>query len=232
MSEPNGCAAPCHHGDSYCINCDLLVGLDGLHVVGVERDDGGGLRVRVESAPQVMGCPRSGVGRLQPWQAAGASGRQPVFRPAGGAVVAETDLGMSGAVVPGWPANSGTAWKVWASIKPILQAAVDDESRFAGVTTLGVDEHIWHHVSPVKRGPKELTGMVDLTRDKQGRIRARLLDLVPGRSGTVDADWLKARGDTFRKRSRSPLWTRFVDSRTPSTTNCRMRPPCSTRSMS
>ena len=40
MSEPTGCAGPCHRHDSYCNNCDLLVGLDGLHVVGVERDDG------------------------------------------------------------------------------------------------------------------------------------------------------------------------------------------------
>ena len=37
--------------------------------------------------------------------------------------------------------------------------------------------------------------MVDLTRDKDGRTRARLLDLVPGRSGTVYKDWLKARGE-------------------------------------
>jgi len=40
--------------------------------------------------------------------------------------------------------------------------------------------------------------MVDLTRDASGRTRARLLDLVPGRSGAAYADWLKARGDTFR----------------------------------
>jgi len=56
-----------------------------------------------------------------------------------------------------------------------------------GFEVLGVDEHLWHHVStkPVAdggRGPKELTGMVDLTRDATGRVRARLLDLVPGRS--------------------------------------------------
>ena len=44
-----------------CNNCDLLVGLDGLHVVGVERDDGGGLRVSVESAPIEVGCPACGV---------------------------------------------------------------------------------------------------------------------------------------------------------------------------
>jgi transposase len=40
--------------------------------------------------------------------------------------------------------------------------------------------------------------MVDLTRDQHGRVRARLLDLVPGRSGKVYADWLQARGEAFR----------------------------------
>ncbi len=40
--------------------------------------------------------------------------------------------------------------------------------------------------------------MVDLSRDSKGRTRARLLDLVPGRSGAVYADWLKERNETFR----------------------------------
>jgi transposase len=40
--------------------------------------------------------------------------------------------------------------------------------------------------------------MVDLTRDQHGRVRARLLDLIPGRSGKVYADWLQARGEAFR----------------------------------
>ena len=100
----------------------------------------------------------------------------------------------------------GTGWRtVWDSIKPLLQAADDDEARFAGVAVLGVDEHVWHHVStkPVEeggRGPKELTGMVDLTRDANGHTRARLLDLVPGRSGAVYKDWLDERGEAFRAR--------------------------------
>ena len=41
--------------------------------------------------------------------------------------------------------------------------------------------------------------MVDLTRDKDGHVRARLLDLVPGRSGEAYTSWLRDRGDTFRK---------------------------------
>ncbi len=48
------------------------------------------------------------------------------------------------------------------------------------------------------RGPKQLTGMVDLTPDGDGKPRARLLDLVPGRSGKVYSDWLAERGQEFR----------------------------------
>ena len=86
---------------------------------------------------------------------------------------------------------------------PLLEQMAADESRFDGVTALGVDEHVWHHVStkPIEdggRGPKELTGMVDLSRDSKGRTRARLLDLVPGRSGAAYAQWLKARNEAFR----------------------------------
>ena len=56
----------------------------------------------------------------------------------------------------------------------------------------------WHHVSEKSRGPKALTGMVDLTRDQEGHVQARLLDLVPGRSGKAYGDWLTARSPAFR----------------------------------
>ena len=46
-------------------------------------------------------------------------------------------------------------------------------------------------------GPRELTGIVDLTRGKD-HPTARLLDLVPGRSGTVHENWLEERGEDFR----------------------------------
>ena len=40
--------------------------------------------------------------------------------------------------------------------------------------------------------------MVDLTRDQHGQVRARLLDLVPGRSGeTVYTTGCTERGDAF-----------------------------------
>ncbi len=40
--------------------------------------------------------------------------------------------------------------------------------------------------------------MVDLTRDEQGRTRAQMLDLVPGRSGPAYAGWLTQRAEAFR----------------------------------
>nr|WP_268235559.1 transposase [Kocuria dechangensis] len=39
--------------------------------------------------------------------------------------------------------------------------------------------------------------IVDHTRDEHERVRARLLDLVPGRSGAAYADWLVERGEAF-----------------------------------
>ena len=42
--------------------------------------------------------------------------------------------------------------------------------------------------------------MVNLTRDADGRARARLLDLVPGRSGQAYTTWLRGRGEDFRSR--------------------------------
>ncbi len=104
------------------------------------------------------------------------------------------------ATIQGLARQLGTSWKtVWRAVEPELVKLAADESRFENVTSLGVDEHVWHHVDPRRRGPKELTGMVDLTRDSQGKTRARLLDLVPGRSGKAYSTWLGERGDAFRK---------------------------------
>ena len=57
MSEPT---LSCRARGGYCQRCDLLVGLDGLHVTAVDRD-GGRLVVGVESEPSLMGCPACGV---------------------------------------------------------------------------------------------------------------------------------------------------------------------------
>ena len=86
---------------------------------------------------------------------------------------------------------------MWSHIKACLQAKSDEPARFAGVRVLGVDEHVWHHQDRRCRGPRELTGIVYLTRGKD-HSTALLLDLVPGRSGIVHEHWLSERGEYFR----------------------------------
>ena len=107
-------------------------------------------------------------------------------------------LRFEGATIAGLARQLATTWNtVWSHIKPCLQAVSDDPARFAGVQVLGVDEHVWHHQDRRRRGPRELTGIADLTRGKD-HPTARLLDLVPGRSGTVYKNWLAERGKDFR----------------------------------
>ena len=106
-------------------------------------------------------------------------------------------LRFEGATIAGLARQLATTWNtVWSHIKPCLQAASDDPARFTGVQVLGVDEHVWHHQDRRRRGPRELTGIVDLTRGKD-HPTARLLDLVPGRSGTVYKNGAE-RGEDFR----------------------------------
>src|SRR5450756_2333958 len=114
------------------------------------------------------------------------------------------------------------------AVRPCLERLAADESRFSGVTAMGVDERVWYHTrhkSATKR-PTMLTGMVDLTRDQQGRTRARLLDLVPRthwqgvhRLARRPQPGVPARCDGSRP------WTRFAATPTPSTpSSTRLRP--------
>jgi len=45
---------------------------------------------------------------------------------------------------------------------------------------------------------RDVTVMVDLTRGADGRLRSRLLDALPGRSGTAYKTWLDTQTEEFR----------------------------------
>jgi transposase len=78
---------------------------------------------------------------------------------------------------------------LWRAVRAEAARRTSQPQRARGVRTLGVDEHIWR---PSHHGrDRAVTAMVDLTRDEQGRLHARLIDIVPGRSGTAYANWLK-----------------------------------------
>ena len=138
-------------------------------------------------------------------------------------------LRFEGATIAGLARQLATTWNtVWSHIKPCLQAASDDPARFAGVQVLGVDERRVASPGLTPPGPRELTGIVDLTRGKD-HPTARLLDLVPGRSGTVYKNWLAERGEDFRAGVRiATLDPLPGTARTPLTTRTKTQPACST----
>ncbi len=90
----------------------------------------------------------------------------------------------------------GVGWHVlWRPVAREAALRAADPNRLSGVAVLGVDEHVWR---PGRRGGRDATCMVDLTRAEDGLLRARLLDLVPGRSGTVYRTWLEEQTEAFR----------------------------------
>jgi len=91
----------------------------------------------------------------------------------------------------------GVDWHTcWDAVEVEAARRLADPGRLEGVQVLGVDEHIWRP-SRVGDANRAVTGMVDLTRNAHGQLHARLLDVVPGRSGTAYAGWLKDQSNTF-----------------------------------
>jgi transposase len=74
-----------------------------------------------------------------------------------------------------------------------------DTTRLDGVAVIGVDEHRWAHTRGAA-GDGYVTVIVDLTAVIAGTGRARLLDLVPGRSAAAMTSWLDERAPAFRAR--------------------------------
>src|SRR5699024_10317508 len=60
VNQPTSCCRAQGTAGAYCHNCDLLLGLAGLHVTGVHREPGL-LTVTVEAAPGPVGCPTCGT---------------------------------------------------------------------------------------------------------------------------------------------------------------------------
>lgn len=103
-------------------------------------------------------------------------------------------VGRDGRTVASVAAELGVGWAtVMRAVRVHGQPFVDDHDRLEGVSRLGVDEHVWQHARKSRR-TQFATGIVDLT---PGRA-ARLLDVVPGRTGKVFADWINERDQDWR----------------------------------
>src|SRR5512135_1352576 len=92
----------------------------------------------------------------------------------------------------------GVGWHtVMRAVRDYGQPLVDDPDRLDDVEALGVDEHVWSHAGPSRR-TGFATGIVDLPRGRS----PRLLDVMPGRSGKVYADWIRQQDAAWRERVR------------------------------
>lgn len=190
MSHDSSGCADARSAACPCSRCDLLLGLDGVHVEQVERDDGV-MVVTVSSPAAATGCPVCGVvavgrgrrrvlhdvpgvtrvrivWRQRVWRCDDDGCARKTFVEQLPALVARRgsitkravdwavgQLRREHATIAGIARQLGASWKtVWRAVEPELARLAADESRFEGVTILGVDEHIWHHVDPRRRGPR------------------------------------------------------------------------------
>src|SRR5689334_22439281 len=85
----------------------------------------------------------------------------------------------------------GVSWStVMAAVRAYGTPLVDDPARLAGVAGLGVDETAFLRANG-RHSTMYVTGMVDVR-------AARLLDVVPGRSGTILRQWVQEQPDEWR----------------------------------
>ena len=104
-------------------------------------------------------------------------------------------VGADGKTVTGVARTLGVGW--WSVMRAVTEVGtrlVNNPNRLAEVSGLGVDEHAWQRASAV-RHTQYATGVVGL---RAGRP-ARLLEVVPGRSGRVYGDWLAAQPQQWRE---------------------------------
>ena len=91
----------------------------------------------------------------------------------------------------------GVAWNTAndAILAEGQRVLIGNPARFDGVTTIGVDEHVWRHT---RRGDKYVTVVIDLTPTRNNTGPARLLDMIEGRSKQVFKTWLANRPEAWR----------------------------------
>ncbi len=103
-------------------------------------------------------------------------------------------VGQDGHTVAQVAGQLGVGWAtVMAAVIEYGLPLIDEPSRLAGVTTLGVDETAFQGGAP-RRSTTFVTGIVDLSGPT-----ARLLDVVPGRSAKALSEWVNHRPPQWRE---------------------------------
>lgn len=102
-------------------------------------------------------------------------------------------VGRDGHTVAQVAAEYGVTWAtVMNAVRDYGRPLVQDPARLVGVTAIGVDETAFTAAGP-RRSTTFVTGIVDLSARP-----ARLLDVVPERTGNAVCDWVSARDQVWR----------------------------------
>jgi transposase len=155
-----------------------------------------GAPVRVRWLKRIWRCPEPACGKKTFSEVHGFAA--PRMKLSSRAVSWATDaLERDDTSVSALARHLGVDWgTLWDPVSAEARRRLAEPERLTGIDALGVDEHVWSHTGPPGSGM--VTGIVDHTRGPDGAPRARLLDLVEGRSGPVYKGWLRDRGDAFR----------------------------------
>lgn len=184
MPEPDGLCLPVETDQAVigCRTCGVLAAAHGRREQLLHDAPFGHRRVRVRWRKRLWRCrePACATGTFTETHELAVPRAVLTTR----AVVWATDaLAEDDTTVSALARRLGVDWHtLWDAVKGEAERRLAQPGRLAGVSALGVDEHVWR---PGRFGAgRDVTGMVDLTRDQHGKVRARLLALVPGRSGT------------------------------------------------
>lgn len=106
-------------------------------------------------------------------------------------------VGEDGLDVAAVATTLGVGWHtVMRAVRDYGRPLVNDPARTSGVVAVGVDETAFLAAS-ARSHTQFVTGIVAMP--GPGRERAQLLDVVPGRSGSVVAQWMTAQDPAWRQ---------------------------------
>lgn len=106
-------------------------------------------------------------------------------------------VGEDGLDVAAVATTLGVGWHtVMRAVRDYGRSLADDPTRTSGVVAVGVDETAFPAASAGSH-TQFVTGIVAMP--GPGQERAQLLDVVPGRPGSVVSQWMTAQDPTWRQ---------------------------------